>query len=74
MDSEENQPSVARGAEFRLPDGTIEVVFETAEGRVLTVREYPSREVFNRSMAEAEYHGTNPAIEKLPDVDAFSDR
>jgi hypothetical protein len=63
----------ARGAEFEFADGTLEVVFETAEGRVLTVREYPSYGAFDRAIDDATYRGENEAVRTLPDIDAFDD-
>lgn len=68
----EDRP-IERGAEYEFDTGVLEVVFETAEGRVLTVREYPSRGAFEESASSATYRGTNEAVRSLPDVGAFED-
>lgn len=62
-----------RGAEYHHPDGTIEIVFETTSDRVLTVREYPTRESFMEAIATAEYEGENREVSNLPDVEAFAE-
>lgn len=72
MDTDREDTPTYRGAEYRLPDGTIEIVFEVTAGRVLTVREYPTREAFMETMATAEYEGENREVANLPDVDAFA--
>lgn len=60
-----------RGAEYHHPDGTIEIVFEITSDRVLTVREYPTRESFMEAIATAEYEGEHREVSNLPDVDEF---
>lgn len=72
MGAEEPNPSVAIGDEYELGDGVLEVVFETVDDRVLTVREYPTRSDFLSAVASATYRGTNQAVREL-DIDAFRD-
>lgn len=55
-----------QGDQFRLPDGTHEVVFQVAEGRVLTVREYPSVTSYRAAIADAESWGTHEGVKDLP--------
>jgi hypothetical protein len=74
MDTDRDDTATYRGAEYRHPDGTIEIVFESTAGRVLTVREYPTREGFVEAIATAEFEGENREVANLPDVDAFVDR
>ena len=63
----------AQGESYRFPDGTAEIVFATAEGRVLTVREYRSVARFRGTVASAEHCGIDDAVADLPPVDAFRD-
>ncbi|MFC4357827.1 hypothetical protein ACFO0N_07685 [Halobium salinum] len=67
-DSEEG---VDRGDEYRHADGSREIVFETAEGRVLCVREYPSVDAFRTAVEDAEYVGVDRNVADLPDVEEF---
>jgi hypothetical protein len=54
--------------------GTIdEIVFAVEEGRVLTIREYPTVEAFRESVADAEYVGTHHGVDELPDIEAFGE-
>ena len=62
-----------RGRSYEFDDGTVEVVFATEEGRVLTVREYPTAEACLRTLADADYRGTNEQVLELPDVEAFEE-
>lgn len=62
-----------KGDEFRYSDGTVEVVFAIEGGHILTVREYTSEDHFEAAIDDATYAGTNPEVEALPNVDAFSD-
>lgn len=71
MDTDREDTATNRGAEYRHPDGTIEIVFETTADRVLTVREYPTREAFMEAIAAAEHEGENREVANLPDVEAF---
>lgn len=73
MDQADDGPPMTRGTEFEYEDGTIEVIYETAEGRVLTVREYPTRHAFRRAVEGAAYRGENEMVSELPDVEAFED-
>lgn len=70
MGFEERNSSVTIGAEYELNEGVREVVFETVGDRVLTVREYPTRNEFRKSVASATYRGENEAVREL-DIDAF---
>lgn len=70
MGSEGHDPPVSIGAEFEFSDGVLEVVFETVGDRVLTVREYPTRREFLRSVGSATYRGENEAVREL-EIDAF---
>lgn len=74
MDTDREDTATYRGAEYHLPDGTIEVVFETTDDRVLTVREYPTRESFTDAIATADFAGENEAVSTLPDVEAFAEQ
>lgn len=73
MTSEADPDELFRGAKFVFDDETTEVVFELADGRVLTVREYPTRTSFERAVADAAFDGTHAGIASLPDVDTFQD-
>ncbi|WP_396613386.1 hypothetical protein ACH9L7_17310 (plasmid) [Haloferax sp. S1W] len=63
----------AKGHQYERSSGTLEVVFAVEDGRVLTFREYPSIDLFHRSVADAQYTGENSAVKSLPGVDAFRD-
>jgi hypothetical protein len=67
----ESDDAINRGDEYRHADGSREIVFETAEGRVLTVREYPSTGAFHAALDEAEYVGVDPNVADLPDAEEF---
>lgn len=73
MDNNREDFSTARGAEYRLPDGTIEIVFETHNERILTLREYPSPGSFKEAVATAEYEGENEAVAALPGAEKFGE-
>lgn len=62
---------VQRADAYDHPDDVYEVVFAVEDGRVLSVREYPSRETFSRAVAGATYRGTDCDVADLPDVSAF---
>jgi hypothetical protein len=62
-----------KGDQFRHPDGTVEVVFATAEGRLLTVKEYADEDAFRRGVADAEAAGRHEGVQSLPDPEAFED-
>ena len=68
---ESNPPE--KGDQFRHPDGTAEVVFATAEGRLLTVKEYADDAAFRRGIADAEAAGRHEGVRSLPDAEAFDD-
>lgn len=72
-DEEDPLDTPSRGDEFRRPDGTIEIVYETAGGRVLTLREYPTVDAFREAARDAEYRGENAGVRDLSDVDSFSE-
>jgi len=73
MSSDEGPEEPFRGARFEFDDGTTEVVFELADGDVLTVREYQTRTAFERAVADAEFDGAHDGVAALPDVDTFRD-
>lgn len=73
MTSDNSPNELFRGARFEFDDDTTEVIFELADGHVLTVREYPTRTAFERAVANAEFDGTHDGVAALPDVDAFQD-
>lgn len=73
MDQADDGLPASRGAEFEFDDGTIEVVYETVEGRILTVREYPTEHAFRRAVERASYRGENEMVSELPNVEAFED-
>jgi len=54
-----------RGDEYVHSDGTREVVFAVAEGRVLTVREYRAAAEFEASVENASYRGVNTDVADL---------
>ena len=58
---------------YRHDDGTDEIVFASAEGHVLTVREYRSVEDFERAVEDAEYVGAHEGVADLPGVEAFEE-
>lgn len=61
------------GARYRHDDGRVEIVFELAAGRVLTVTEYPSEATARDALADAEYEGEHEGVRDLPPVEAFED-
>lgn len=67
----ESDDAIDRGDEYRHADGSREIVFETAEGRVLCVREYPSVDAFRDAVDDAEYVGVDPNVAELPDAEEF---
>jgi hypothetical protein len=69
-----DDPRLERGRSYEHDDGTVEVVFATEDGRVLTVREYPTADACLRVLADADYRGTNEQVLELPDVEAFEER
>lgn len=69
----EDVPShLEKGRKYRYENGTVEVVFATEDGHVLTVREYPSTEGFEEAVENASDIGTHQPIADLPGVEAFS--
>ncbi|MFC6724292.1 hypothetical protein ACFQE1_07875 [Halobium palmae] len=67
----ESEDGIDPGDDYRHRDGSREIVFETSEGRVLTVREYPSVDAFRDAVEGAEHVGVDPDVAGLPDVDGF---
>ena len=59
--------------QYRHDDGTVEVVFEFEDGRVLTVREYPDVDTFDEHVEDATYVGEHEGVAALPGVEAFED-
>ena len=71
---ESDEPSTPqKGHQYERADGSVEVVFAVADGRVLTFREYPDVESFTRDVEAATYAGENRAVSELPGVEAFRD-
>lgn len=66
------RPAVATKADqYRLPDGTIEIIFAVEAGRVLTFREYPSADEFRKAVTHGIYFGTHDGVAALPGIEAF---
>ncbi|MFC6823439.1 hypothetical protein [Halopelagius fulvigenes] len=63
----------SKGDEYRHTDGTREVVFALADGRILTVKEYPNGEAFDDGVADATYVGVEDDVADLPDASSFAD-
>lgn len=61
----------SKGDEYRHTDGTREVVFALADGRILTVKEYSGAEAFADGLADATYVGVDDTVADLPDASAF---
>lgn len=68
MDDADPAPS---RADWYRHDDVDEIVFAVDEGRVLTVREYPSVDRFRESVRSATHVGTHEGVADLPDVDEF---
>ncbi|SFR74247.1 hypothetical protein SAMN04487947_4074 [Halogeometricum rufum] len=62
-----------KGDEYSHRDGTTEVVFTTQDDRVLTFREYPDADSFDRTVSSATYRGVNEDVASLPEASAFAD-
>ena len=69
MNEHEGEPR--KGDEYSHDDGTTEIVFMSEDGRVLTFREYPDAESFERTVAAAAYRGVNEDVASLPPASAF---
>lgn len=72
MNEHERGHGPQKGDEYHHPEGTTEVVFMTEDGRVLSFREYPDVETFERSVSTAAYRGVNDDVASLPDASAFA--
>ncbi|SEO22452.1 hypothetical protein SAMN04487948_101190 [Halogranum amylolyticum] len=59
--------------QYEYLDSTTEVVFMVEDGKVLTFREYPNVEAFERAAETGEYAGVNQGVKELPDIEAFRD-
>lgn len=59
--------------QYQFLDSITEVVFTIEDGRVLTFREYPNEEAFQRAVETGEYQGVNQAVKDLPSLEAFRD-
>lgn len=64
-------PNLSVGDEYHHSDGTVEMVFATESGRVLTVREYPTVDLFAETVEEAAYQGINEEVANLPPAEMF---
>lgn len=67
----DNQPKKAD--QYQFLDSITEVVFAVEDGRVITFREYPNVEAFERTVEAGEYVGVNQGVKELPGLDAFRD-
>jgi hypothetical protein len=68
---EEPADPTTTAAEYHHDDGSVEIVFATEDGRVLTVREYPTEEAFDDATEGATYAGEHEGVADLPGVEAF---
>jgi hypothetical protein len=73
MAEDSSPPDVEKADQYRHDDGSVEIVFAVEEGRVLSVREYPSEQRFADAVSDAEYAGTHEEMLQLPPVEAFQD-
>jgi hypothetical protein len=71
MDEDTDDARIERGAAYRHDDGRVEIVFEAAAGRVLTVTEYPSRDAFRAAVAGTEDAGDHQGVADLPPAESF---
>jgi hypothetical protein len=69
----ETDRSPEKADQYRFLDSTVEVVFAVEDGRVLTFREYPNVEAFERAVEAGEYAGVHQGVKDLPGVEAFED-
>jgi hypothetical protein len=60
-----------KGSQYIYEDGTVEVVFAVEGARVLTVREYPTRRLFESAISEAADADIHEEVADLPDVSEF---
>jgi hypothetical protein len=60
-----------KAAKYQYDDGSVEIVFATEEGRVLTVREYPGEESFEAAIDSATYQGRHAGVAELSPVEEF---
>lgn len=65
--SDNEPPNRSKGATYEHDDGTVDTVFYNDGERILVVREFPSHDHFDRSIASATYRGTNELVETLQD-------
>jgi 8-oxo-dGTP pyrophosphatase MutT (NUDIX family) len=68
-DTEDESPK--RGDSYRHSPERVEIVFERAGGRVLTVTEYATEAAFREAVEEAAYDGTHQGVLDLPPVESF---
>lgn len=67
----DHQEPPAKGDEYEHPDGTVEIVFTVADGRVLTIREYADVDSFVDQVDDAAYGGTHDGVADLPGPEYF---
>lgn len=72
-DNTDDETGPTEGRQYRHRDGTMEVVFALEDGRVLTVKEYPTYDRFEQAVNAAADAGINDHVANLPDVEAFAD-
>lgn len=70
--AEETKPP-EKADQYRFLDNTVEVVFAVEDGRVLTFREYPDTDAFERAVDAGTYEGVHDGVKELPGVEAFRD-
>lgn len=68
-----NDDTPVEGDEYSHSDGTTEIVYLTEDGRVLTLREYPSTRAFQKTVDAAAYRGINDDVAALPSRETFLD-
>lgn len=66
MDDSDSRPDEPTKADTYRHGDALEVVFAVEDGRVLTVREYPTVETFEDAVAGATYTGTHDDVASIP--------
>ena len=61
----------SKADQYEHLDGVTEVVVAVEDGRVLTVKEYPTVEKFETAVGPATYAGRHEGVAALPGVEAF---
>lgn len=58
-------PDRSKGATYEHENGIVDTVFYNDGERILVVREFPNRELFDGTVSDATYIGTNDLVEEL---------